>query len=166
MRGVTLTAGGTSEEISKSIDTEIFAHCRRLLRGWKVEHEKQFGAGSWAAAGMPDPATLGLHRLAEQTLLMSDTCNGARLAKQLLAKLAEAAGRAEIGEDKWAEMSEAERDTRCRSYIGDCAGHMRNIIITNMAKGATKHLSAHLLLLTTYLLLTYRTYFFAVTYLS
>ena len=40
-----------------------------------------------------------MHRLSENTLLMSDTCNGARKLKQLLAEMAEAAGRAKLGEE-------------------------------------------------------------------
>ena len=58
MRGATLTAGGTSEEIAKSIDTKIFSHARRLLAGWKAEHEKKFKEGSWAADGGPSPESV------------------------------------------------------------------------------------------------------------
>ena len=53
-RGATLTAGGTAEEISKSIEIKIFQHSRRLLDGWRQRHERRFGAGSWAVDGGPD----------------------------------------------------------------------------------------------------------------
>ena len=88
MRGATLTAGGTAEAVAWSIDHKIFAHARRLLKEWKAAHESKFGEGSWAAAGGPSPESIGLHRLSEQTLLLTDTCNAARAAKRLVAEAA------------------------------------------------------------------------------
>jgi hypothetical protein len=119
-------------------------HGRRLLTEWRQWHEKLFGAGSWAKAGGPEPDCIGLHRLSEETLIMSDTCNAARACKRLLATMAEAAGQAKIGEDVWAAMSEAERDTTCKAYLGDCHQHLRNIIINAMALKATEHLKVEL----------------------
>ena len=72
MRGAALTAGDTAEAIAWAIDRKIFSHARELLVGWKAEHEKQFGVGSWSAAGGPEPEMIGIHRLSEETLLMSD----------------------------------------------------------------------------------------------
>eukprot|EP00966_Prymnesium_polylepis_P133928 3095592-Prymnesium_polylepis.1 len=86
MRGATLTAGGTAEAIAWSLDKKIFSHARSLLYKWREQHEKMYGAGSWAAAGGPDPESIGIHRLGEDTLLMSDTCNAARACKRLLAE--------------------------------------------------------------------------------
>ena len=91
MRGSTLTAGGTADAISWAIDRKIFSHARKLLEGWKAEHEKKYEVGSWAAAGGPDPESIGIHRLSEETLLMSDTCNAARACKRLVAEAATAA---------------------------------------------------------------------------
>ena len=144
MRGATITAGGTSEEIARSIEVNLFQHGRRLLVEWKSWHEKRFGAGSWAAAGAPDPECVGIHRLSEETLIMSDTCNGARKCKRLVAELAEAAGKDKIGAVAWEAMSEAERAKVCKAYIGDCHQHLRNIVITAMAKEATSYLSDQL----------------------
>ena len=96
-RGATLTAGGTAVEISSSVNTKIFVHARTLLGGWRELHEKVHGEGSWAADGGPDPSQVGIHRLAEHSLIMSDTCNAARAAKRLLADLAEAAARENLG---------------------------------------------------------------------
>ena len=143
-RGATLTAGGTAKEISASIDSKIFAHGRRLLRLWKATHEPINGEGSWAAAGMPPPDTLGLHRLSEQTLLMSDTCNAARACKRLLAEAAERAGMKNIGEDVWAQMDAAERTAKCKSHLGDCHQHLRNIVLNAAAQGATSYLKNEL----------------------
>ena len=92
MRGATLTAGGTAEAVSWAIEKKIFSHARELLVGWKAAHESAHGDGSWAAAGAPEPDSIGLHRLSEQALLMSDTCNVARACKRLV-KQAAAPGR-------------------------------------------------------------------------
>ena len=105
LRGATLTDGGTAEKISASIEKKLFVHGRSLLTGWKAEHQKLFGDGSWAAAGGADAASIGLHRLSENTLLMSDTCNGARATKRLLAAMAEVAGQKKIGTEVWEAMS-------------------------------------------------------------
>ena len=101
LRGATLTAGGTAQQITKEINEQIFAHAKTLIIGWRAAHEAKFCAGSWAAAGGPDPESIGIHRLAEQSLLMSDTCNAARATKQLVAELAEAAMKEKIGEERW-----------------------------------------------------------------
>ena len=143
-RGATLTAGGTAAEISSSIELKIFQHSRSLLVGWRERHENRFGSGSWAADGGPDPSQVGIHRLAEHALLMSDTCNAARAAKRMLASLAEAAARERIGEEAWEAMSDEERDAKCKAYLGDCHGHLRNIIVKAMADAATSHLKVAL----------------------
>ena len=119
-RGATLTVGGTAEEICKAIDEKIFAHSRRLLMGWRGEHESMFGKGSWEKDGGPSPDAIGLHRLSEETLLMSDTCNAARAAKRLLAEAAEKASRLAIGDEAWAAMSESQQERACTCFIGDC----------------------------------------------
>ena len=143
-RGATLTAGGTAKEISQSIDDKIFAHGRRLLRLWKAAHELEHGAGSWTKAGMPEPEALGLHRLSEHTLLMSDTCNAARACKRLVAEAAERAGRKQIGDDIWKEMSDIERAAKLKSHLGDCHQHLRNIVLNAAAQGATSYLKTEL----------------------
>ena len=137
MRGATLTAGGTSEEVAASVDAKIFSHARHLLAGWKAQHEKLFKPGSWEADGGPDPSQIGLHRLAEETVIMGDTCNGERKAKRLVASAAEAAKRLQIGDEAWEAMSTEERESSCKCYIGDCHDHLRNIIVNAMATAAT-----------------------------
>ena len=72
-RGACLSTGGKADEICASIDKKIFAHSRRLLEGWRAEHVDKFGDGSWEADGGPSPDNIGMHRLSEETLLMSDT---------------------------------------------------------------------------------------------
>ena len=144
MRGATLTAGGTAEAIAWSIDRKIFTHARELLVGWKAAHEKQYGAGSWAAAGGPDPESIGIHRLSEESLLMSDTCNAARACKQLVAEAARKAGREKIGDDAWEALTEEQQAAKCRVYIGQCHQHLRNIIINAMQLKATESLKEKL----------------------
>lgn len=144
MRGVTLTAGGTAEAISKDIEEKLFVHARRLLTLWKTEHEHMFGEGSWAKANMPSADNIGLHRLSVFAVLMSDTCNAARATKRLLAEMAEKAGRERIGSEVWGAMSEEEREAKCKAHLGDCHDHLRNIIIKAMATEATDFLKGKL----------------------
>ena len=144
MRGATLTAGGTAEAIAWSIDKNIFSHARRLLEGWRSEHESKHGAGSWAAAGGPAPGSIGLNRLTENTLLMSDTCNAARKCKRLLAEAAYASLKADVGEEVWEQMSEEERAAKGKVYVGQCHAHLRNIIINAMAARGTESLKNEL----------------------
>ena len=144
MRGASLTAGGTAEAISWSIDKKIFAHARRLLEEWRTEHERRFGAGSWAAAGGPAPGSIAMHRLTEDTLLMSDTCNAARACKRLIAAAAMDSLRLKVGEDAWAKLSEAQKAEKGKVYVGECHAHLRNIIINAMASAATAYLKDEL----------------------
>ena len=144
LRGATLTAGGTSEALAKHLETKHLAHGRGLLECWRATHEKRWGVGAWERDSGAEPQQVGLHRLSENTLLMSDTCHGARKLKQLLANMAEAAGRAKLGEEVWATMSEAERGAKVKSHLGDCNGHLRNIIIKAMTGAATEHLQGEL----------------------
>ena len=137
------TAGGTSEHIADEV-AQLFAHSRELLNDWKEVHEEQCGSGSWEAASAPEPSAVGLHRLSENAVLVSDTCNGARKAKRLVKVAAIEAGREKIGEEGWEALSESEREAKCRVWIGDCHGHLRNIFIKAMGGAATKHLQAAL----------------------
>ena len=87
LRGLSvLPEGGTSAAVLKHIESRIFSHSRRLLTEWKAEYERENSQGSWAAAGYPSPDNIGLHRLAEDTVLSTDTCNGARCTRRLLAE--------------------------------------------------------------------------------
>ena len=144
MRGVTLTAGGTAEAISKDIDEKLFAHARRLLTLWKAEHELMYGKGSWEKADMPFADNIGLHRLSENAVIMSDTCNAARATKRLVAEMAEKAGRERIGTEVWEKMTQGEREAKCQCHLGDCHDHLRNIIIKAMATAATDYLKGRL----------------------
>jgi len=84
LRGLTiLPEGGTSKALLEHIEKRYFVYSRRMLTLWQEAHEKEHGAGSWAAAGGPSPENIGLHRLCDDTVLMSDTCNGARCTKRM-----------------------------------------------------------------------------------
>ena len=86
LRGMTvLPDGGTSAAVLAHIEQRIFAYSRTILTYWREEFEKKEGRGSWKAAGGPDPDNIGLHRLCEDTVLMTDTCHGARCTKRLCA---------------------------------------------------------------------------------
>jgi hypothetical protein len=129
--------------LAQSIETNLFVHARGLIEGWKCCHERRFGAGSWAADGGPHPDCIGLHRLCK-ALLMSDTCNAARATKRLLVSMAAAAGQVKIGAAAWVALSEGERAAECNAHVGDCAQHLRNIVIKAMTEAATKHLETKL----------------------
>ena len=111
---------------------------------WKQLHEKRFGAGSWARAGGPDSESIGLHRLTEHTTLVSDTCNAARAAKRTLAEMCEAAAKEKLGAAAWEAMSEDERRSKVATYLDDCTGHLRNIVINAMATKRSEYLTAEL----------------------
>jgi hypothetical protein len=76
--------------------------------------------------------------------VVTDTCNAARAAKRLVAEAAVAAGKERIGEERWAAMTEAQRNTECKVYIGQCHQHLRNIIINAMQAAATQELNVQL----------------------
>lgn len=87
LRGLSIMPnGGTSKAVLEHIEKRILAlYSRNLLTRWMEEFEKEYGAGSWARADGPSPENIGLHRLCEDTVLMTDTCNGAWCTKQMLA---------------------------------------------------------------------------------
>ena len=138
LRGLSiLPEGGTSAKVLAHIERHIFAHSRRLLTEWKAEYEKPSagngGPGSWAAAGYPSPDNIGLHRLAEDTVLCTDTCNGARCTRRLLAEAIMEVVKEKVGVEAWEKLSDEERDRKYKTYRGDCWQHMRNIVIDAMA---------------------------------
>ena len=81
-----LPSGGTSKAVLEHIEKRILAFSRRSLVLLQEMYESHNGEGSWERDGHPSPENIGLHRLAEFTVLMSDTCNGARCTKRLLAQ--------------------------------------------------------------------------------
>ena len=73
-------------------------------------------------------------------MLQSDTCNAARATKRLLSCMVELAVQRQVGDEEWARMDSAARSTKCTTWLGDCHGHLRNIIMNAMANGATEFL--------------------------
>ena len=144
LRGAFLIPGGTAKEVAEAVDKKLMRHGRRLLQQWKDEHEALHGLGSWERDGGASPEGIGMHRLSEHTLLMSDTCNAARCAKRLLGTMAIDAAVERIGKDRWEAMGEVERGEKCANYQGDCYQHLRNILIGALSDGATNHLKDEL----------------------
>ena len=143
-RGAVLTHGATADALAAQIEKNIFFHGRLLLRRWREETERMFGAGSWTRLGGPEPESLGLHRLSEQTVIMGDNCNGAEATKQRLIAMAEAAGREAIGEDRWAELSKEEQNAAVKAHAGHCQGHARNTYIELLTRGGELDLTEEL----------------------
>ena len=134
LRGLTmLPDGGTSAAVLAHIEERIFAHSRRLLTQWMTTYEKREGAGSWARAGHPSPENVGLHRLCEDTVLMTDTCNGARCTKRMLGEAIMRTIKEKVGLEKWEAMTPEERNSKYRVIRADCWQHLRNIMIDAMA---------------------------------
>lgn len=144
LRGAFLIPGGTAVQVAASIEKDLFAHCRRLLCQWRSKHEELHGVGSWERDGGACPDNIGLHRLSEHTLLISDTCNAARCARRLLGTMAVDAAVERIGTADWEALSEQERGEKVANYQGDCYQHLRNILINAMAAGATDFLKDEL----------------------
>eukprot|EP00966_Prymnesium_polylepis_P131102 3032029-Prymnesium_polylepis.2 len=140
LRGAFVIPGGTAEQFSASMESKLFAHCRKLLRKWKQVYEQMCGAGSWP---YPDPSRLGYHQLGG-ALIMSDTCNAARAAKRLIMEMIARAIEEDVGPEAWAELSAEQRVEKTRCYVGDCLQHLRNIMLDSMQAAATKHLSLEL----------------------
>ena len=119
MRGAFLIPGGTAEQVASSMESKLFARGRRLLQAAKVEYEKKNGgAGAWEAAGMPKPSKLGYHQLVK-ALIMSDMCNAARAAKQLIIEYAGDEMKRILG-PQWEKLTKEQREDATRGYVGDC----------------------------------------------
>lgn len=128
-RGATVAAGTSANKLSGLIERKIFRHCRELLDKWSACHNQKYGTGSWRADGGPSLEAVGLHRLCENCLLMSDTCAAAEATKRLIAEMAMSAAKDVVGAEAWDALSDAERDLEYKVCIGDCHQHIRNIII-------------------------------------
>lgn len=111
---------------------------------WIAQHEKLHGEGSWAAAGGPSPDSIGLHRLAEDTVLMTDTCNAARCTRRLLGDAILTTMQEKVGAEAWDAMSVDERNSTYRFYRADCWQHLRNILIKAMATSSSAYLKDEL----------------------
>jgi hypothetical protein len=142
LRGVTLLpCGGTAKAILEHVEERIFTHSRRVLGLWRDEFEKaNGGGGSWAAAGGPSPEQIGLHRLCEDTVLMTDTCNAARCTRRLLGDAIMSAMQEKVGAAAWEAMSVEERNAKYCFYKADCWQHLRNIMIKAMAQASSSFL--------------------------
>ena len=135
-----LPSGGTSKAVMEHIETRIFAYSRDVLGSWIAQHEKLNGEGSWAAVGGPSPDSIGLHRLAEDTVLMTDTCNAARCTRRLLGESIMRTMQEKVGTEAWEAMSIEERNEKYRFYRADCWQHLRNVLIKAMATASSSFL--------------------------
>mmetsp|Transcript_84439 Transcript_84439/g.168619 ORF Transcript_84439/g.168619 Transcript_84439/m.168619 type:complete len:247 (-) Transcript_84439:353-1093(-) len=112
MRAAYCPLGGTSEKVVSSINLKCFARLRDMLRRWECKFYEMYPEDTWTG---PDPSRLGLHQLGGGGAIQSDTCNGARCAKRLLAELVAkeveadcGAGRECAGRDRLGAGSAAE----------------------------------------------------------
>ncbi|EOD24721.1 hypothetical protein EMIHUDRAFT_206823 [Emiliania huxleyi CCMP1516] len=84
------------------------------------------------------------HGGTSDTVLMTDTCNGARCTRRMVAAAAMVAVEAKVGKAAWEAMTEEERERKYKTYLGDCWQHRRNIIIEAMAAAANASVKATL----------------------
>lgn len=75
---------------------------------------------------------------------MSDTCNAARKAKQLLAELVAEQVKESLGEDVCAQMSAEELAHAARVHPCDCSQHLRNIFLAEMSRAQAQHVEVEL----------------------
>ena len=101
LRGAYCSAGGTSEAIAAAIESKCFERLRDLLLRWETIFTKLYPDEMWTG---PDPNDLSMARLAGGGALQSDTCNGARKAKRILAEMIAEQARDVIGADAWANI--------------------------------------------------------------
>lgn len=140
LRAAYCPMGSTSELVVKSIETRCLSRLRDMLRRWRSMFERMFPGELWTG---PDPAMCSLHRLGGGGAIMSDTCNAARRAKQVLAEEIASQVRHHLGEAVWDGMSEAEREKAVRTHKVDCWQHLRNIFLAEMSR-AQVHVHSHL----------------------
>ena len=141
LRGLTLLlAGGTSKAILEHIESRIFTYSRHVLSLWIEQHDKVHGTGSLAAAGGPPVDNIGLHRLSEDTVLMTDTCNAARCTRRLLGDAIMRTMQEKIGKEAWEAMTPEQHNAKFRFYKCDCWQHLRNVLIEAMAQAGSTFL--------------------------
>ena len=141
MRAAYCPLGGTSEKVVRSIDSKCFARLRDMLRRWECKFREMYPDEIWTG---PDPARLGLHQIGGGGAIQSDTCNGARCAKRLLAELIAKEVEASLGAAKWAAMSDTEKKASTRTHQHDCWQHLRNIFLAEMSSAQAKHMQAEM----------------------
>lgn len=141
LRAAYCPMGGTSDLCVQSIEQKCFVRLRDLLRRWKEKFVQMFPGDEWTG---PDPALCSLHRLGGGGALISDTCNTARLAKELLAKLIAQQVEESLGQETWNSMSESEREAVIRTHPVDCYQHLRNIFLAEMSRAQAEHVANEL----------------------
>eukprot|EP00965_Chrysotila_dentata_P107875 3563334-Pleurochrysis_carterae.AAC.1 len=79
-------------------------------------------------------------------MCMSDTCNFARATQRQLAEVVEAAAQGGIGKARWGAMGKAQQvqAASVRVHAGDCAQHVRNIILAAISAAEAAHLNDQL----------------------
>eukprot|EP00965_Chrysotila_dentata_P094821 3136020-Pleurochrysis_carterae.AAC.1 len=75
---------------------------------------------------------------------MSDTCNAARATKRRLVAVVEAAARAQVADEAWERLDAVEQSAAVRVYTGDCAQHLRNMVLSCMSAADAAYLKSDL----------------------
>ena len=159
------TPGETAEIELEAVEEGALLNGARFLERWRAVIAKMYPG---QAHSIPDPKKVGLHRLGDGCLLITDTCNGALKFRQLLIELVARRVEESMGAEAWGAMSEDEQERAvlvhqvpfapytltCASLTHplthtdsstapsqiDCFNHLRNL---QLEAGAAK-VSAHL----------------------
>lgn len=136
LRAAYCPMGGTSEMLVQSIERKCLSRLRDMLRRWKSMFESMFPGETWTG---PDAARCSLHRLGGGGAIITDTCNAARRARQLLQETIASQVEEHLGTETWDAMSQEERERAVRTHQVDCWQHLRNIFLAEMSRAQVKH---------------------------
>jgi hypothetical protein len=108
----------------------LFAHLQRLLEELCDGYEKRFGKGSYTG---PDPLNIGMRLLAENCILMTDTCTTARKTFRLVKDMITEAVKGALGDEAWETLTtDEQKKLKNGALSGHCWQHMRNIFLDAM----------------------------------
>ena len=144
LRGAFPTDNKTAQCEAEGIRDRVLGHGRSLLEGWRKKFTSMFPSET---CSIPDPSTYRFARLAGGSSVMSDGCNQARKMQELIKVMIvedyiNALG--EGGQEKWASMSNMEKNEAVRVYVVTCQNHLRNTMIRHGAKHERDFMNATL----------------------
>lgn len=109
-----------------------------LLQRWRAQFEKMFPSDQWTG---PDPSPCSLHRLGGGGALISDTCNDARLSRELLGEMVASHNmKQHLGDQNWEAVCEAEDEQATRTHDVDCWQHIRKTFLAEMSRAQSLHI--------------------------
>jgi hypothetical protein len=115
-RGSSVLCGGTGEKVAEGV-RRLFPHLQRLLEELRDGYEKRFGKGSYTG---PDPLNIGMHLLAENCILMTDTCTTVRKTSRLVKDMITEAIKGALGNEAWEALTDEQKELKNGALSGHC----------------------------------------------